>query len=55
MAACCGRSNVKEEDYKKVGLETRHAYSLLDVQQVGSQRYFVYLFSDPCFYSHVDW
>ena len=50
MAACCGRSNVKEEDYKRVGLEKLHAYSLLDVQQVGSQRYTVIiLISKPLF------
>ena len=39
MAASCGGGDVQEEEYERVGLEKRHAYSVLDVRQIGSQRY----------------
>jgi calpain-15 len=35
MGCSCGAGNrpVNEEEYKKMGLMSRHAYSLLDVRQ----------------------
>jgi len=43
MAASCGRQEVHAEEYERVGLDERHAYSELDVRQIGSQRYVPYI------------
>ena len=41
MGASCGHyvgDDLTEEDYDKKGLEFYHAYSVLDVKQVGENR-----------------
>lgn len=46
MGCSCGsgRRHVDEAEFRRVGLQIRHAYSLLDVKEYNNQRYVLHLF-----------
>ncbi|WP_171480049.1 hypothetical protein, partial [Acinetobacter baumannii] len=55
MGASCGGDVVDEmiiQQYHSVGLEAQHAYSVLDVQQVGHHKYdgYILLFFFYCLF-----
>ena len=47
MSASCGGDGEEESVYAMLGLEFNHAYSILDVRQLGSER------SEPHVHVHI--
>ena len=49
MAASSLKEDITDDEYDKFGIKSYHAYSILDISQVGSERWYF-----RCNYSHFD-